>query len=150
MWKKPYYPETLSHRYFIGQCNTKLGLPITRGVNQNPTFRNSEIVRIPIRHSDGQHLILSDNVGQTKLLNNPFLDKLVNVMLIKKKTLVMSRLNIWSVHKNGPKVMWYTWFSVTLYCFHILLLLKEQIIVTVPILNQQSSKRGGEDTGHHP
>ena len=46
-----------------------------KGVNRNPKFRNSEIVRIPIRYSDGQQLILSDNFGQTQLPSNLFLRK---------------------------------------------------------------------------
>ena len=38
-----------------------------RGTNRNPNFRNSEIVRIPMRYSDGQQLLLSDKFGQTHL-----------------------------------------------------------------------------------
>ena len=48
----------------------------TRGANWIPKFRNSEIVRIPIRYSEGRQLILSDNFGQAPLLNN-FSEKLV-------------------------------------------------------------------------
>ena len=39
----------------------------TRGANRNPNFLNSETVRIPIRCSDGQQPIFSDNFGQTQL-----------------------------------------------------------------------------------
>ena len=38
--------------------------------NSNMPFRNSEIVWIPIRYSDGQQLILSDNFGQIQLTSN--------------------------------------------------------------------------------
>ena len=37
----------------------------TRGANGSPKFRNSEIVWIPIRHSDGQQLIFPDNFGHS-------------------------------------------------------------------------------------
>ena len=43
-----------------------------RSVNRNPKFWNSEIARIPIRYSDGQLLILLDNLGQTQLPRNHF------------------------------------------------------------------------------
>ena len=35
-----------------------------RCADRNPRFRNSEIVRKPIRYSDGRQLIFSDNFGQ--------------------------------------------------------------------------------------
>ena len=37
-----------------------------RGANSNPKFRNSEVVRIPIRFLDGQKLTFFDNYGQTQ------------------------------------------------------------------------------------
>ena len=39
----------------------------TRGAIRNPKFRDSEIVRLPIRYSDGQQLIWSDNFEQPQL-----------------------------------------------------------------------------------
>ena len=37
-----------------------------RGASRNPKFWNSDIVRIPIQYSDGQHPVLSDNFGQSQ------------------------------------------------------------------------------------
>ena len=55
-----------------------------RGANRNPKSRNSEIVRIPIRYSDGQQQIFSDNFGQTQLPSNFFreIGKLVAYLVV--------------------------------------------------------------------
>ena len=63
-----------------GTLSLETNMP-ARGVIQNPKFRNSEIVRIPIRYSDGHQVTFSDNLGQAQLQSN-FFRKLVNLMLI--------------------------------------------------------------------
>ena len=45
------------------------------GANQNPKFWNSELVRMPIRYSDGQQPIFSDKFGQPQLPNHFFRKK---------------------------------------------------------------------------
>ena len=61
---------------------------VYRGVNRNPKFRNSEVVRIPIQCLDGQQSILSDNFGQAHLHSHLFRNtgKFIVDCLLKKNT----------------------------------------------------------------
>ena len=67
---------------------------MTRGANRSPKFWNSEIVLIPIRYSDGQQLIFSDNHSYLVTFSATF-DKF-NVVCVKKTL----QLNICMKHQK--------------------------------------------------
>ena len=103
--------QEIQSRHYVNDINiTKWS--ITSGANRNPQFRNSDFVRIPIRNSDGQRLILSEKFGQPLSLMLFFREDHLYI----HKWLFCEKLHMSNILKL-PKLFW-TQVNVNWYTLH--------------------------------